>query len=162
MDAPWLTPAQQRAWRLFLRASAQIVDSVTHALGEEADLSLSEYEVLVRLSESPDHSVRMSYLAQDLVHSRSRTSYTVRRLEDRGLVKRTPAGDDGRGVTCTMTEEGFEALQLAAPGHVRQVRDRLIDRLNDDQVQQLGQIMGALLDDADLAAEDIARSDLTT
>ena len=46
---------------------------------------MTEYEILVRLSETPDHQLRMAQLAESLAHSRSRVTHTVKRLEDAGL-----------------------------------------------------------------------------
>jgi DNA-binding MarR family transcriptional regulator len=82
MNTRWLSIDQQRSWRLFLRASAQVLEDVNHDLSTRAGLSLSEYEVLVRLSEAPGRVRRMSSLAEDLVYSRSRLTHTVRRLEE--------------------------------------------------------------------------------
>ena len=50
------------------------------------DLSLTEYEILVRLSERPERQMRMAQLADALAHSRSRVTHTVARMEKAGLV----------------------------------------------------------------------------
>lgn len=153
MNTRWLTLDQQRSWRLFLRASAQVLEDVNHDLTSGSDLSLSEYEVLVRLSEAPDRTRRMSSLAEDLVHSRSRLTHTVRRLEGEGYVERRNNCEDRRGVNAHLTEKGLERLTEAAPGHVAAVRARLVDRLSERQMVELGQIMAALLDDDEIERE---------
>lgn len=140
-DVPWLTDAQQRAWRAYLLGSARLTDALTRQLETDADLSLSEYEILVRLSEVPEHTLRMSELASSLVHSRSRLTHTVTRLERRRLVERRNCIEDGRGVNCVMTDEGYAALVAAAPGHVRAVRTHLVDLLSDGQLLALGRAM---------------------
>jgi DNA-binding MarR family transcriptional regulator len=119
-------------------------DALTRQLESEVGLSLSEYEVLVRLSESTEHTLRMSELAASLVHSRSRLTHTVSRLERRGLVRRETCLADGRGVNCVMTEDGYALLQQAAPGHVRAVRANLVDLLSPDQFLALGAAMTAV------------------
>ena len=49
-------------------------------------VSLTEYEILVRLSEREGRQMRMAQLADALAHSRSRVTHTVGRLEKAGLV----------------------------------------------------------------------------
>ena len=147
----WLTDEQQRSWRAFLLGSARLTEALTRQLESEAGVSLSEYEILVRLSEVPGRTLRMSELAASLVHSRSRLTHTVSRLERRGLVRRENCLADGRGVNCVMTDEGFTLLDEAAPGHVRAVRANLVDVLDDDQLRALGEAM-ALIAVADEAS----------
>ncbi|MCU1433013.1 MAG: transcriptional regulator, MarR family, partial [Actinotalea sp.] len=128
-EVRWLTEDQQRSWRAFLLGSARLTEALTRQLETDSGVSLSEYEILVRLSETADRTLRMSELAASLVHSRSRLTHTVGRLEGRGLVRRETCLADGRGVNCVMTDAGFHLLQGAAPGHVRAVRANLIDLL---------------------------------
>ena len=153
MNTRWLSIDQQRSWRLFLRASAQVLEDVNHDLSTRAGLSLSEYEVLVRLSEAPGRVRRMSSLAEDLVYSRSRLTHTVRRLEEDGFVERSSTSEDRRGVNARLTDAGYERLKEAAPGHVDAVRLRLVDRLTDEQMLTLGEIMADLLEDDEVETE---------
>ena len=44
-----------------------------------------------------------------------------------------------------MTDEGFAALEAAAPGHVEGVRRHVFDTLTDEQVVQLRTISEALV-----------------
>jgi DNA-binding MarR family transcriptional regulator len=145
-EVRWLTAEQQEHWRAFLVGTARLNDALGRQLEHDSDLSLSEYEVLVRLSEAPDRTLRMSLLADELAHSRSRVTHTVRRLESSGLVERRACAGDGRGVNCTMTDQGFARLEAAAPGHVGAVRTNLVDVLTDDQLRALGEAMAAVRD----------------
>ncbi len=137
----WLTVEQQESWRSYLLGVTRLTEALGRALDEDAGLSLSEYEILVRLSEAPEHTARMSELAASLVHSRSRLTHTVGRLESRGLVERRTCAADGRGVNATMTSEGYALLVRAAPGHVRAVRENLVDVLTDAELRALGDAM---------------------
>jgi DNA-binding MarR family transcriptional regulator len=140
----WLDGEEQQVWRSFLEGSQLLSDRLARELDDDTDLSLPEYEVLVRLSEEPDHSLRMSALADKLVHSRSRLTHTARRMEDRGLVERRACPGDGRGVLCVMTDAGYEALVKAAPTHVEGVRTHLFDQMTPEEVRTLGAVMGKL------------------
>jgi DNA-binding MarR family transcriptional regulator len=137
----WLDPDEQQVWRSFLEANQLLWDRLDRELDDDSDLSLPEYEVLVRLSEEPDRSLRMSALADKLVHSRSRLTHTARRMEDMGLVERRACPGDGRGVLCVMTDAGYEALVKAAPVHVNGVRIHLFDQMTGDEVRALGSVM---------------------
>ena len=50
----WLSQPEQKAWRSFLYASTLLNDRLSEALqaDPEIDLTLGEYEILVRLSEA--------------------------------------------------------------------------------------------------------------
>ena len=145
-EVRWLTAEQQEHWRAFLVGTARLTDALGRQLERDSGLSLSEYEVLVRLSEAPDRTLRMSLLADELAHSRSRITHTVRRLEAGGLVERQACEADGRGVNCTMTDVGHARLVDAAPGHVQAVRAHLVDVLDDEQLRALGAAMAAVRD----------------
>jgi len=147
MDVPWLTEEQQRHWRAIITGIARLNEALGRQLERDSDLSTSEYEILVRLSESPDRTMRMAELADAVVHSRSRLTHTVNRLEKRGLVERRPCPEDRRGVNSAMTEEGFAVLEAAAPGHVREVRRQLVDVLTDDELRTLGAAMAKIARD---------------
>lgn len=141
----WLDADEQRVWRLYLEATQLLVRRLGSELDEsEHDLSMAEYELLVRLSEAPDWSLRMSDLADDLVHSRSRLTHAISRLEQRGLVQRRSCPEDRRGVLAVMTQAGFDALEAAAPLHVAGVREHLFDQLPAGDVAALGRICGRL------------------
>jgi len=137
----WLTAEEQRHWRAFRDGTARLLDVLGRELEEESGLSLAEYEVLVRLSEAPERTMRMSELATGLAHSRSRLTHTVSRMENAGLVARVACRSDARGVNCVMTEAGWQRIVAAAPGHVRGVREHLVDALTPEQFRALGEAM---------------------
>ena len=140
-DVRWLTADEQRLWRAFRDGTARLGDALAHELEKGSGLSIHEYEVLVRLSETPGRTMRMSELASGIAHSRSRLTHTIRRMEERGLVERAACSADARGVNCTMTDEGWRVLVAAAPGHVQSVRDHLVDVLTPEQFRALGEAM---------------------
>ncbi len=144
-EVRWLTDEEQHVWRSYLDVSRLLNDRLQRQLVRDSNLSLAEYEIFVRLSEAPDRTLRMSELAEQAVNSRSRLTHTVARLEARGFVRREPCPDDGRGVFCILTDEGFRAIEDAAPGHVEAVRSGLFDPLKARDVEALGQIMDKIL-----------------
>ena len=147
MTSPrWLDEHEQGVWRSTLAATALLSSRLGAELaaGDPA-LSMGEYELLVRLSEAPGGSLRMSELADGLVQSRSRLTHTATRMQAAGLLERRACPTDGRGVLAGITEAGREALRRAAPAHVDAVREHLLDLLTDEQVAVLGQVAAAVV-----------------
>jgi DNA-binding MarR family transcriptional regulator len=141
----WLSEEQQRVWRGLIMGMTLLNDRLDADLRKEFDISLAEYEILVRLSEN-DGQMRMAHLANAMAHSRSRVTHTVSRLERAGLVARRNSKSDGRGVVATLTDEGKGLLTRAAPVHVTGVRDHLVDLATDDDFAALGRVMNAVAD----------------
>ncbi|WP_125773405.1 MarR family winged helix-turn-helix transcriptional regulator [Antribacter gilvus] len=140
-EVRWLDADQQDIWRSYLEGTARFVEALESIHAAELPLSLGEYGLLVKLSEQPDRTLRMSALADGLVVSRSRLSHTVARMEERGLVYRCAASGDRRGVNCRLTDAGYAALVDAAPGHVRAVRRLMVDVLEPEEFEVLGRVM---------------------
>lgn len=142
----WLNPDEQRTWRAFLTASRALMETLDRELQRDAAMPHAYYEILVRLSESPERRLRMSELAEGTSSSRSRLSHAVSRLEESGWVRREACPTDRRGQVAFLTDSGFEALAAAAPGHVDGVRRHLFDQLSPAQVDELYRISQSLVD----------------
>lgn len=142
----WLSEEEQRTWRAFLAAMRLLTDQLDRELQREADMPHTYYEILVALSEAPGRALRMSELADVCQSSRSRLSHAVSRLEEAGWVRREACPTDKRGALAVMTDQGFAAIEAAAPGHVEGVRRHVFDVLTPAQVDQLGEISAAIRD----------------
>lgn len=146
LDVRWLDRQQQRSWRAFLVGTTLLMDRLDRELREQHQVSLPEYEILVRLSEAEGHRMRMAMLADSVSHSRSRVTHTVSRMETAGLVVRDACLADGRGVEAVLTEQGRRALDDAAPTHVAGVRRLLVDLVDDEDFQAVGRVFNAVTD----------------
>ena len=144
-ETPWLDDDQQRAWRALVIGTTLLFDRLDEDLRRSFDLSLVEYEILVRLSER-DGQMRMAALADALAHSRSRVTHTVTRMEKVGLVQRSRSDDDGRGIIASLTDKGQDVLVRAAPAHVAGVRQHLVDLADDADFAALGRVMDSVAD----------------
>jgi DNA-binding MarR family transcriptional regulator len=142
----WLSTSQQRSWRAFLMGTTLLLDRLDDDLRRSCDLSLTEYEILVRLSESEGRRMRMAQLADALAHSRSRVTHTITRMEQAGLVRRFRSPDDRRGIITEMTEAGWDLLTRIAPVHVAGVRAHLVELADDEDLEALGRVMNAVAD----------------
>lgn len=151
-EVRWLTPSEDAAWRAYLRGAAQFTNELNRRLDEVANLSLSEYEILVRLSENPAHEMRMAELAESVYQTRSRLTHTVRRLEQRNMVRREPCAEDKRGVNCRLTETGLNLIVKIAPSHVRDVRELLIDAVDPEDLAAFQRVMTTVAELSQAAA----------
>src|SRR5690606_7764843 len=116
---------------------------------QDSGLTHFEYQVLAMLSEAPERTLRMSWLARRANATLPRLSHVVKRLEDRGLVSRSRSDLDARATDAVLTDEGWTQIVAAAPGHVSYVREHVLDQLTSDQVRALGEIAGAVLSSLD-------------
>jgi DNA-binding MarR family transcriptional regulator len=142
----WLDADQQSSWRSFVVGVTLLLDRLDADLQHDFGLSLTEYEILVRLSERPQRQMRMAQLADALAHSRSRVTHTVTRMQKAGLVDRTSSPEDGRGIVCRLTDQGYDLLVSAAHVHVTGVRDYLVDLVDPADFAALGRVMDAVSD----------------
>ena len=142
----WLDPSQQRDWRALVVGTTLLFDRLDDELGRAHGISMTEYEILVRLSEREGRRMRMAQLADSLAHSRSRVTHTVGRLERAGLVERIKSPEDGRGVVCAMTDRGVSLLEKMAPTHVQGVRDHLVDLVDSEDLAAVGRVMNIVAD----------------
>ena len=142
----WLDTDQQRSWRAYIMGSQLLLDRLDRDLRVEHGLSMTEYEILVRLSEMPDRRMRMALLADALCHSRSRVTHTVARMESAGLLSRSASLDDGRGIEAVMSDQGFALLEAASATHVEGVRRNLIDLIPAEDFAAIGAAMDTVTD----------------
>jgi hypothetical protein len=121
----WLTAAEVDSWLSVVRLMTWLPWSIDQQLRRDSNLGMVEYQVMARLSQSPERTLRMSSLADLANASLSRLSHLVKRLEDRGL--------------------GFRTLAEAAPGHVAHVRSLVIDVLSPEQLRRLGLVADRIM-----------------
>jgi DNA-binding MarR family transcriptional regulator len=146
-DEPrWLTLEEKRAWLALAGTMIWLPAALDAQLQRDAGLSHAEYQVLSWLSMSPERTRRMSELADTANVTLSHLSRIVARLEQRGWVRRTPDPDDGRYTLAVLTDDGWDKVVQAAPGHVAAVREHVFDQLTAAQVGQLERIGSQVLE----------------
>lgn len=128
--AVWLTAEQQRAWLAFMRVQLRMEYEMNRQLQADSGLSLSDYHVLVALSDNPG-GMRVGDLAAHIGWERSRVSHQLRRMEQRGLTLRQAGAEDARTTNVVLTKQGRAAIEDAAPAHVDLVRRLFFDALPD-------------------------------
>jgi len=139
-----LNDTQQACWRAFIESSWALHNRLEDELRAATGLSMSDYHVMVALSEAPGHRIRMGELAGRLVFSPSRVTYQISSMVKRGLVRKQSCADDGRGQEAVLTDAGLAALVAAAPLHLATVRESFIDDLDDAELAVLTRVFGRL------------------
>ncbi len=79
----------------------------------------------------------MGQLGTHLGWEQSRVSHQLARMRSRGLIERSGSTDDRRAAVVTLTAEGRDALEAAAPGHAELVRSVVFDGMNRSRADAL-------------------------
>jgi DNA-binding MarR family transcriptional regulator len=143
---PSLDRDQLGAYFALIEVSSLLRHAVEQQLREAGDLSYVQFQLLARLGDSPTGSHRMTDLADGVVYSRSGLTYQAGLLEKAGLVTRTPAPEDERGITVTITEAGRARLAQVFPGHIEVINHLLFEPLSRDDVQALAGLLAPVRD----------------
>jgi DNA-binding MarR family transcriptional regulator len=132
-----LSEAEMEAWQALLHTHEQVTRKLDSELRAEHGLSLSEYDVLLRLARAPERSLRMTELAQRVMFSPSGLTRVVDRLAGEGLVARRRDSTDARVVFAELTGPGRERLRRAAQTHLRGIREHFTGRLSGAQLRNV-------------------------
>lgn len=139
----WLSEEEQRAWRTHLDVNRLLTYQLEREL-QPFGLTMNDYEILVNLSETEDHRMRMSDLAAVTLQSKSRLSHQITRMENAGLVRRESCESDRRGLFAVLTERGWSTMREVAPHHVDSVRRHFIDRMSREDLDHLYETLAPL------------------
>lgn len=142
-----LSPTRAGAFLGLLRAGEALELRLSVRLDAEHGLTLRGFEVLLFLSVfAPEGRLRMSELAEQTPLSQSRVSRLVGDLEARGLVERSVAEADGRGVSVSITERGIGVFRAAQETHLADLEELLFSRLSEAEVRQLARITAKIVE----------------
>ena len=137
----WLEGDQQRAWLAYIRVQLRLAYEMNRQLLADSGMSLPDYEVLTALSVADGGRMQVTVLAAQIGWERSRVSHHVRRMSARGLVTCGLSAADRRVTEVTLTAQGRQALEEAAPGHVDLVRRLFFGGLPEDLVGPLSEAL---------------------
>lgn len=145
LEPRWLDEREQHAWRQLAGVLLKLPAALDAQLQRDAGMTHFEYWVLALLSEADDRRLRLSHLAAQANASLSRLSHVVSRLERRGWLTREPCPEDARATDAVLTDEGWDKVIAAAPGHVATVRELVFDGLTPEEVEELSRRTSDLL-----------------
>ena len=133
-----------------VRAGEALVRDLDAELERDHGISLRAHEVLlVHALFAPGGRLRMAELTGRTPLSQSRVSRLGAELEARGLVERSRADGDGRGVQVSITPRGIEKFRAAQDTHLAGLERGLYARLTDREIRQLAALTAKILGDTE-------------
>lgn len=136
---------ESELWRSLMRVTGALPRLLENDLVRAAGLTLSEFAVLLVLTEAGDAGRRMNDLASASGMSPSRATRVVAELERRGLVEKSRSLTDARGSVAVASPAGRKALRVAYPIQVDRAREILFDHLTTAEVASLAATLSQLL-----------------
>jgi MarR family 2-MHQ and catechol resistance regulon transcriptional repressor len=105
---------------LVMSRALKAIDAPLRVHLEQWDLSLTEFAVLeVLYHKGP---LPLSEIASRILVTGASTTYTIKRLEERGLVRRRPCREDQRFVFGELTDAGRALIAEVFPAHAEEIR----------------------------------------
>lgn len=124
------------AWGALLEAHATLMRQLQTDLVSNTGMDLNDFDVISQLAQAGGR-LRMTDLAARAFSSRSGLTRRVDRLVEEGLVGRTTAAGDARGVVVTLTDAGVARVTETVPVHLRTVAELFMAKLDDEELAML-------------------------
>lgn len=141
----WLNEKETDTWLALWAVSSWMPTRLDEQLKADSEMNLHDYFTLAQVSLADEGRLTMTELACRTQMSPSRLSHVVGRLEKRNLMQRAPDQEDRRTNIASITPQGWEFLDSAAPGHVERVREIVFDALTAEEAEQLGALLHKIL-----------------
>ena len=127
-----------------LRAYSHATRVLNAELTADHGLTISDYEVLLRLSRSPDRRMRRVDLAEQVLLTASGITRLLDGLERAGYVERGSCDSDRRVVYAVLTDEGVAKLREASESHVAQIEEYFTSRYEDAELAELAELLARI------------------
>ena len=137
-------PLAAQAFVSLLRAHAAATRQLNAQLSADHSLTISDFEVLLRLGQAPDRRLRRVDLAGELLLTASGMTRLLDGLERAGYVDRASCPGDRRVVHAVLTDAGLDKLRQAAETHFAQVDGLFRARFEDDELDELTALLARL------------------
>jgi DNA-binding MarR family transcriptional regulator len=137
------TPEIQ-AFAGLLRAHAATTRRFNAELVADHGLTLSDYEVLLRLARAPDRRLRRVDLAEQVLLTPSGITRLLAGLERNGFVERVACESDARVSYAQLTADGLGKLRAASKTHVEGIRGLFGEHFTVGELESLSDLLGRL------------------
>ena len=132
------------AWVGLLRGHAALTRALNADLVTDHGLTLSDYEVLLRLSRAPERKMRRVDLAEQVLLTASGITRLLDGLQASGYVDKAACSSDARVTYAVLTDAGHEKLRSAAEVHVAGIHAMFAERYSDDEMATLAELLSRL------------------
>jgi DNA-binding MarR family transcriptional regulator len=133
-----------RAFTALLRAHAATTRRLSALLMEDHGLTISDYEVLLRLARAPDRRMRRVDIAEEVLLTASGITRLLEGLERSGYVERGSCESDRRVVYAVLTEAGRAKLRAASATHLTQIDELFAERFGESELETVGDLLSRL------------------
>src|SRR3984957_9656057 len=103
-----------RAWTDFVLSYNRLMAVLEREMQDETGITLSQYDVLLRLAEAPGGRLKMTELARAVVYTRGGLTSIFEGMLPAGLVRREPSEHARRVISAALTDDGLERLRAAS------------------------------------------------
>ena len=134
------------AWRAFLLTYSKVMRTLEQEMQESEGLTLSWYDILAHLDCAPEGAIRMQFLADSILLSRSGLTRLIDRMADAGLVARKACPEDRRGIYVVITPDGRAAFRCAMSGHIRGIQEHFLRHMSEEDVRALRGALSKVLE----------------
>ena len=138
------TRTRLESWVSFLRAHAAITRQLNADLLNDHGLTLSDYEVLLRLANAERGMMRRVDLAESVLLTASGITRLLDGLERAGFVEKAACESDARVSYAKLTEAGHRKLAEASTTHLAGVEEVFTGRFSEDELDRLAELLGRL------------------
>jgi DNA-binding MarR family transcriptional regulator len=144
MSSTAATRNRLEAWVSFLRAHAAITRQLNADLLNAHGLTLSDYEVLLRLSQAEHQMMRRVDLAESVILTASGITRLLDGLERAGLVEKASCETDARVSYAKLTGAGRRKLQEAGETHIAGIEELFTGRFGASELDSLAELLARL------------------
>ena len=135
-----------RTFAALIRAHAAATRRLSAQLSADHELTLSDYEVLLRLARASDRRMRRVDIAEQVLLTASGITRLLDGLEASGLVERASCASDRRVVYAVLTDDGLAKLREASRSHLAQIDALFRAGLDDEELDSLTTLLTRLGD----------------
>jgi DNA-binding MarR family transcriptional regulator len=137
-------PLAAQAFVALIRAHAAATRTLSAQLSADHGLTISDFEVLLRLGRAPERRMRRVDLAGELLLTASGITRLLDGLERAGYVERGSCTEDRRVVYAVLTDAGLEKLRAAAATHFEQIDELFSARFEQQELDELAGLLTRL------------------
>jgi DNA-binding MarR family transcriptional regulator len=129
-----------------VRGHASATRRLSAQLMADHGLTISDYEVLLKLVRAPDRRLRRVDLSREVLLTPSGITRLLDGLEKAGYVERDTCASDRRVVYAVLTKEGLVKLREATDTHVAQIDALFGEHFDETELQRLGELLTRIAD----------------
>jgi DNA-binding MarR family transcriptional regulator len=144
MTSTYTPPQRLESWVSFLQSHAAITRELSAQLQHEHGLTLSDYEVLLRLKNAEGGMMRRVDLAEQVLLTASGITRLLEGLERAGFVRKETCASDARVSYAKITDGGLEKFKAASKTHLRGIDELFLSRYSGSELATLAELLGRL------------------